>query len=166
MSLDLTKIEGIKLELIDKLMYLPDFLEIKYSNIKEAGLGIFAKKNIPKGKFLGNYVGELKPSDSFFNWNPYIFETIISNKKYKIDANDITKSNWTRFINCSYNNKVENVMTISTRDKNVYVRQSDKKEIVLDGYVLFYSKRDINIGEELLFNYGTPYLKQLNIPEY
>ena len=33
------------INMINKTQYIPDFLEIRYSNIKNAGLGIFCKKN-------------------------------------------------------------------------------------------------------------------------
>ena len=52
-------LESIDINIIDKVAYIPSFLELNYSSITNAGLGIFAKENIRKGKFLGNYVGEI-----------------------------------------------------------------------------------------------------------
>ena len=39
-------LEAIDLSIINKTQYIPDYLEISYSKIKKAGLGIIAKKKI------------------------------------------------------------------------------------------------------------------------
>ena len=61
----LSGLKSIYINQINKTQYLPDFLEIRYSTIKNANLGIFCKKIIEKGTFLGNYTGKiLNPNDS------------------------------------------------------------------------------------------------------
>ena len=37
---------------------VPDFLEVKTSTIPNAGNGLFAKRSLPKGTVLGEYIGE------------------------------------------------------------------------------------------------------------
>ena len=41
----------VNINIINKTQYIPDFLEIRYSNIKNAGLGIFCKKKSIKVHF-------------------------------------------------------------------------------------------------------------------
>lgn len=57
-------------DIIDAEEYLP--LEIKESSIKNAGSGMFATENIPKGTLVNVYTGDIGPhfdirqSDSIF----------------------------------------------------------------------------------------------------
>ena len=43
--------EPINIDVVDVPQYIPEFLSIKYSKIPNAGLGIFANNDIPKGTF-------------------------------------------------------------------------------------------------------------------
>lgn len=100
--------EPVNIDVVDVPQYIPEFLSIKYSKIPNAGLGIFANCNISKGTFLGNYMGEVYRNKAECPINDYIFST----PNFKIDALDITKSNFARFMNCCYNN-VKNVSVIN-----------------------------------------------------
>lgn len=153
-------LEHIDINIIDRVAYIPSFLELNYSSIKNAGLGIFAKDKIPKGKFLGNYVGEILDGNNLEK-NQYIFDTIIGSEKKKIDGVDLNKSNWTRFMNSSLgDDKIMNVICITCNNKDIY-NKSNSEKICLNGYIIFYAKKDIKVGEELLFDYGLNYNNRL-----
>ena len=64
---------------IDVPRYLPSYLEIRYSKIPDGGMGVFAKQDIPKGTFLGNYMGFIYTGDrlSTIKGNSYQFDTVI-----------------------------------------------------------------------------------------
>lgn len=151
--------EAIDIELIDKTKYIPDFLEISYSkNFEKAGLGIIAKKNIKKGTFLGNYIGEIHSNHTCRYKNcMYNFNTIKDNKIVNICAQDLILSNWTRFMNSSLSNDdIENVTVISCDNNETYIKKNGEK-VNLNGSIIFYAKKNIFIGEELLYNYGVNY---------
>lgn len=154
--------EPVDLNIIDKCSYLPDYLEINYSSIPGAGLGIFAKKDLSGGKFLGNYVGIMKertPSEIPFREQLYTFDTTKCNKIYTINGYDLNTSNWTRFMNCALNSTQENVKLIRCTNKDTYLIKN--KKLNLDGYIMYYTKRDIKKGEELMYNYGDKYVSYL-----
>ena len=151
--------EPIDIELIDKTKYIPDFLEITYSkNFEKAGLGIIAKKNIKKGTFLGNYTGEIHSNHKCrYNNCMYNFITTKDNKVVNICAQDLNLSNWTRFMNSSLcNDDIENVAVITCDNNETYIKKNGEK-VNLNGSIIFYAKKNIFIGEELLYNYGVNY---------
>ena len=130
------------------LVYGTDLIKIKKSKIKNAGLGAFAKKNIKKGIFLGEYVGEVLD-----------YETAqkLDNKKYlfRIKMNDVPSyyinatersGNWTRYINgvkTKHQLKKQNVLYYQFNER-IYIK----------------TITDIKKGEELLVNYGNTYWKK------
>ena len=151
--------EPIDIELIDKTKYIPEFLEISYSkNFEKAGLGIIAKKYIKKGTFLGNYTGEIHSNHKCrYNNCMYNFNTIKDNKVVNICAQDLNLSNWTRFMNSSLSNdEIENVTVITCDNNETYIKKNGEK-VNLNGSIIFYAKKNIFIGEELLYNYGVNY---------
>ena len=87
--------EPIDIELIDKIKYIPDFLEISYSkNFEKAGLGIIAKKNIKKpivaigGINEKNYKNLIKAGANYIAissviWNNPSLKPEIAIKKFK-----------------------------------------------------------------------------------
>jgi SET domain-containing protein len=124
-------------------------IEIKPSIIKNAGRGVFAKRNISKGKILGKYTGkkhfskndEIKNDSSFAN-NKYLF--LISQTDSGllfIDGSD--GGNWTCMINGAKT-------------------PTEKKKINIEAFLVeedIYLKttRIIKKGDELLFDYGPYY---------
>ena len=100
--------EPVNINVVDVPRYIPDCLTITYSKIPNAGLGLFANSDIEQGTFLGNYMGEVHRNKAECPNNDYIFST----ESCLIDALDITNSNFARFMNCCYNNEVENVSVI------------------------------------------------------
>lgn len=161
--------ELIDINVVDVPKYIPDFLQIKYSNIPNAGLGIFTNKFLKAGTFLGNYMGEIIEDEQNINESSaYIFNTKKYNKNVIIDGYDLEKSNYTRFINCCSSNEDEKENVIGIR----YVKDNNKssifstktgKQIDIEGYIFFFANCDIEEGEELLFNYGDSYRKKLGI---
>lgn len=119
-----------------------EFIIIKNSKIHYRG--VFAKKNIPKGTQIIEYVGEKitkkeadrraekqldKSKNHSVDGGVYIFEL---NKKYDIDGN--VSWNPARYINHSCNPNCET--------------ESDEESIWI------VALRDIKKGEELSYNYG------------
>lgn len=153
--------EPVNINVVDVPRYIPYFLSIKYSKIPNAGLGLFADSDIPQGTFLGNYMGEVHRNKAECPNNDYIFNT----ESFMIDGLDVTKSNFARFMNCCYNNDVENVSVIKyvNPGKSCVFTKATGETVDINNYVFFYAKRNILSGEELLYNYGVDYRKKLNI---
>lgn len=153
--------EPVNINVVDVPRYIPDFLSIKYSKIPNAGLGLFANSDIPQGTFLGNYMGEVYHNKAACRDNDYIFRT----DNFMIDALDVTKSNFSRFMNCCNNNDVENVLVIKyvNPGKSCVFTKTNGEEIDINNYVFFYAKRKILSDEELLYDYGEEYRQKLNI---
>lgn len=128
--------------MVDNKKTRSEFIEEKKSGIHNKG--IFAKKFIPKGTQIIEYVGELiskdeadKRADLVLNESKnhkergavYIFEL---NKKFDLDGN--VPYNTARFINhsCNPNCESENI------DEKIWIT----------------AIKDINKGEEITYNYG------------
>ena len=96
----------------------------------------------------------------------YNFNTIKDNKIVNICAQDVNLSNWTRFMNLSLgNDEIENVIVITCDNNETYIKKNGEK-VNLNGSIIFYAKKNIFIGEELLYNYGVNYnniLKSITI---
>lgn len=96
----------------------------------KAGLGLFAQENIPKGEFIIQYFGrELSEEEKYTSKSKYLFEI---NSKITIDGT--IRTNTARYINhsCKPNCEVE----------------------IKKGKILIFSKRKIQSGEELSYDYG------------
>ena len=149
-------LQQINIDWIDISKHKPNFIEIKDSCIQ--GKGAFTKKNIKKNTFLGNYMGKI--SNEFIT-GPYVFHSQKNNNIISIDASDINHSNWTRYMNCSINKNTENVNSYFLTNKENYMRGD--KTLNLEGYIIFYTNRDIKKGEELMYYYGNAYADLMNI---
>ena len=122
-------------------------IEVKFSEVVEGELGVFAKKNIPKETILGKYAGVEMTFEEYEQkyirskiYNGYVIQVNVD--KY-IDGSP-PHGDWTSRINANYR---------SGRLPNV--RLTNRGNIV--------SKRLIRQGEELLFAYGTSYWKLFRI---
>lgn len=122
----------------------PPYITIKKSLIINAGKGAFSNIYIDKNTFIGYYKGVISTIYPQNN-SKYIFETTIDGETIYIDAMDKKKSNWTRYINCA--DKYHNA-NIEARENN-------------DGVISFYTIYNIYKGEELLFDYGSEYWKNM-----
>lgn len=101
-------------------------------NVKrsKAGLGLFAGESIPKGEFIIEYFGrELLEAEQYTSKSKYLFEI---NSKKTIDGT--IRENTARYINhsCKPNCEAE----------------------IKKGKILISSKRKIQEGEELAYDYG------------
>ncbi len=128
---------------------MEDHFSIRSSRIRQAGLGLFAKKPVSKNTRLGYYKGELKTSEEFqrIRDTSYIFE--VSRKvgdRYKlfyIDAKNKRKSNFLRYINGA-----------KTPSQKARV---NTKAYQYRGEIYYKTLRKIMPGEELLLDYGDSY---------
>jgi hypothetical protein len=120
---------------------IPSFLELK--PVPGKGNGIFTKTDIPHLNFLGYYEGVYRPLGKKFVENVYDF--IVHNFDAKpcslIDAENLTFSNWTRFINDGASPNIE----FAVYNCQIYV----------------FAARDIKAGEELIGSYGEGYWKAM-----
>ena len=163
--MDPNTVQPININVVDVPKYIPAFVNIGYSKIPNAGLGIFANTRINKGTFLGNYVGEIYDDVSTLPKSDYLFTSKNRTNTFSIDGANIETSNYTRFINCSSANETANLMVVRHRDAtgaSVFVTAAGK-QIDIDGYIFFFAARNIEPGEELLFDYGVNYRKKLGI---
>ncbi len=116
-------------------------LEVRQSNIPNAGLGLFARVNIPFNTRLGYYKGKLLSSDSVrrVKDNSYLFMLNIGGRSYYLDAKNKKYSNILRYVNGVRESMV-----------NMITYQYDKK-------IWYKTTRDILEGDELLMDYGENY---------
>jgi SET domain-containing protein len=164
MSIDPSKVELVNMNVVDVPKYIPTFVNIGYSKIPNAGLGIIANTRINKGTFLGNYMGEICDDANNLPKSDYIFTSKSRTKMFSLDGANCETSNYTRFINCSAigNDNVAAIRHIDTTGGSIYVTKAGKK-IDIDGYIFFFAARDIEPGEELLFDYGVSYRNKLGL---
>jgi SET domain-containing protein len=113
-------------------------LYIKTSQIKNAGLGLFANRFFRKGDIICDYRGDKVPSDSIDSNNKYILQL---NKKWSIDAESPT-SNYGRFANmCRAKDK--------PFKNNANINAASPPTIV--------ATRTIKPNDEIFLNYGRLY---------
>jgi SET domain len=142
-------------KIVDALFYLQDegryaYIKIRIapSSIKEAGYGAYAYEKIPK-RAMGIYRGVPKlenQTNLYYAWmiKEFDFETgkaaYASETQYCIDAEDMYKSNWTRFVNTCDESKKFNLEPYQIYDNYYYV-----------------AKSNIKPGTELFIDYGDEY---------
>jgi SET domain-containing protein len=138
------------------------------------GLGVVTKVRIPKGTVVGDYTGEVMSADEKdrryleslshlltpddFEWKQsrinrgqtitgtYLYGVVVPNgEAIYVDAEDEYSSLWTRFLNHA-----------SPPDNNVNPKSIHQS---WDGQprVWFVAIRDIEVGEEICFDYGEDY---------
>ena len=156
--------EPININVVDVPKYIPDIVYIDYSKIPNAGLGVFAKTDIKQGTVMGNYMGEISELESQIIDSDYLFVSRIKKGLFRIDAYDLEKSNFTRFMNCCNSRENENIQAIRYElDKDSSFTRLDNTVIDIDGYIFFFAKKDIKKDEELLYDYGEAYRNKLGI---
>ena len=105
-----------------------------------AGLGLFAEEEIPRSAFIIEYFGPIISGDEADEYGgKYLFEI---NKKTVI--NGVSRKNSARYINHSCK-------------PNCYAEIDDKR-------VFIYTRRKIQPGEELSYNYGKEYFADVIKP--
>jgi len=116
-----------------------DFIEIKESNIPDAGVGVFAIDNIPNNILLGWYKGFItyKAINNAYVWN---FNSDINPKKrYKLEADICTTSNPLAFVNAFKNEKEKKLHNLN--------------KIIINDRVYYKSIKEIKKGDELIVDY-------------
>ncbi|XP_078472024.1 histone-lysine N-methyltransferase PRDM7-like isoform X2 [Lampetra planeri] len=124
---------------------LPQGLTVGASSIAGAGLGVWSnRKKLPKGVIFGPYQGEVSEENpvSEYCW------LIYKNKKDReyVDAQDESKSNWMRFVNCARNEQEQNLVAFQHR-----------------GQIYYRTFRAVGPGSELLVWYGEEFAQELGI---
>jgi len=108
-------------------------LEIKPSQIKDAGMGVYTLDFIPNHSFIDYYVGDL-------------YKYPMSNYYIEIDHNlGIDAGNFPRCYMAMINDSYQSLYTTSC------------EFIIENKTVSVYSIRDIQPGEELFISYGNQY---------
>ena len=86
----------------------PSFIYLDHSPIPNAGLGIFCKRLIKANVYLGTYEGDYSPEvdniPSVYRWGMRDYDQYSGAAKGEdivnyVDAYDINKSNWLRYVN-------------------------------------------------------------------
>jgi SET domain-containing protein len=150
---------------------------IRIDKSEGKGFGAFATIPIVQGEWIGDYEGEMlttqevkarywnlgKPKKDDRRWKKsrkrrgqgmsgdYLFD--LSDDIY-VDGEDTDASGWCRFMNHAEETKQEcNVKTESSR------KYSNGENVILPR-LWFTAKRDIEAGEELLYDYGDGYWEE------
>ena len=150
---------------------------IRIDKSEGKGFGAFSTIPIVQGEWIGDYEGEMltaqevkarywnlgKPKKADRRWKKsrkrrgqgisgdYLFD--LGDDIY-VDAEDIDASGWCRFMNHAHETKEEcNVEPASSR------MYSNGEDVILPR-LWFIAKRDIEAGEELLYDYGDDYWEE------
>jgi hypothetical protein len=118
---------------------IPSFLELRKTEKK--GFGVFTLIDLPKQTFLGYYEGIYRPVDQKYIENRYGFVVngFDSQPVACIDAENLTFSNWARYINDGVPPNIEYA--------------------VYNMLNYIFTLTDIKAGQELLGTYGEGYWK-------
>ena len=128
-----------------------DFVEIKESTLPEAGIGLFAKKDIPNNTALSWYKGHLidaksksyKPS---YCWN---FISDLTNERKKLEALIDHVGNPLAYVNTFINDEQKKLLNV--------------KRIINNDRIYYKTIRKIKAGEEIIVDYESKkYRIQLN----
>lgn len=129
--------------------------EVQQSTVPDAGMGLFAGINIVESTYLFDYEGEVITEEEYFSRYPngdgrYVARvdtgcfSLLGSEPVYIDGIDPEKSNVARYMNSATENKA-----------NVYWKKQQFGSQA--GAMHFYSLKDIQNGDELLFDYGSTY---------
>ena len=140
----------IKLYLDDQKRYQWFRIRLAPSTVPNAGLGVFAVDEIPKGA-RGLYRGvkkSMEKGNGYYSWVIYDYDhhtgkLATLKELFMIDATDMKRSNWTRFVNCG----------MKRRDNNLDCEQSFEK-------IYYFTKKRIPAGKEMFIDYGKAYRKE------
>ena len=118
-------------------------IEIRPSNIPNAGNGVFAKQDIKSGDMLGYYRGEALTDDQFnkrFKDKEYgAYVLTVKNGTINVDA-EKRGHNWVSRVNTPRG---------TTMKTNIWWDDNGR----------VFAKRNIKAGEELFVSYGAAYLR-------
>uniref|UniRef100_A0A8C5N499 PR/SET domain 2 n=1 Tax=Leptobrachium leishanense TaxID=445787 RepID=A0A8C5N499_9ANUR len=116
---------------------LPDEVKLAPSEVDKTRLGIWTRKQVPKGKKFGPFVGEKKKRSQVKN-NVYMWEVYYPNLGWMcVDATDPQKGNWLRYVNWARSVKEQNLCPLEI-NRTIYYK----------------TLKPIEPGEELLVWYN------------
>ncbi|XP_034249897.1 uncharacterized protein LOC117650522 [Thrips palmi] len=126
------------------LRTLPPQLAVLPSKIPGAGLGVCSTEDLPAMLRFGPYEGEVTAKDqqSGYAWNI----VVPGGPDHFLDGEDVTKSNWMRYVNCARN----------IGEQNLHAFQHA-------GCVYYRTVRPVPAHTELLVWYGDSYAQDLGI---
>ncbi len=122
----------------DCLNEVSDFIEIKQSNIPDAGVGVFAKEDIPNNILLTWYKGFItdKTINTTYTWN---FISDITNKRLKLEADLCITSNPLAFVNSFVNDEQKKLLNC--------------ERVVINEKIYYKTIKKIKKGKELIVDY-------------
>ncbi|XP_030833737.1 uncharacterized protein LOC764375 isoform X2 [Strongylocentrotus purpuratus] len=128
---------------------LPEGLGIRASGIPAAGLGVWAERDLEEGTRFGPYEGVEVDKIAGYK-SGYAWEIRSDGGQgeliHCVDAEDETKSNWMRYVNCACKESEQNLRSYQ------------------DGEDIFYiAYKPIKAGTELLTFYGEEYGRKLGV---
>lgn len=124
-------------------------LEVKPSQIPNAGNGLFTKVFIPKGENIVEYKGKITTWKEVSKQDGNNLYIMYVTEKHVIDAGNAKKS-FARYANDAKGlTKIEGL-----KNNGIYVHDKKKR-------VFIEAKRDIQAGEEILVGYGGDYWKTI-----
>ena len=128
-------------EKFDCLNEIWDFIEIKESTIPDAGVGVFAKENIPNNTLLTWYKGFItdKSINGKYTWN---FDSDIHPKRIKIEPDLCITSNPLAFVNTFANKEQYKLLNCEA--------------IPINERLYYKTIKKIKKGEELIVDYKNP----------
>lgn len=141
------KWRGFKLK---DLLSFSKHLPLAVKNTIDRGHGLFATGHIPKNTIIGQYTGELLDIEDALKRDDDTYQ-FWAGPDFKIDAK--YKGNYIRFINHICNGKHSKC--------NIAVDIIEDTGLERFFRIIMYSKRNINAGSELLFNYRSGVMKKL-----
>jgi hypothetical protein len=113
-------------------------------------LGVWSTDYIPKGTRFGplrgqRYQADQVPKDAN---RKYFWRVYSSGDEYEyVDAYDVSKANWMRFVNPAYSSATQNLVACQ-----------------VSGHIYFYTIRPVLPDQELLVWYCREFAQRLNYP--
>ncbi|XP_052132856.1 histone-lysine N-methyltransferase PRDM7-like, partial [Frankliniella occidentalis] len=126
------------------LLTVPPQLAIEVSKIPGAGRGVWTRQAVPRRVRFGPYEGDNAPTNKETGYGWEIRRE--GKATHCVDALDMTKSNWMRFVNCARHSGEENLYPYQYK-----------------GRLYYRVVRDIPPNTELLVWYGDSYGKELGL---
>lgn len=128
-----------------------DHIEIKTSNIENAGLGIFAITNIPKDVLLGWYKGTIVENKDYINNPAYGWRFEHSELgTVKLEAVINFEANPLAFVNGADPEIKQQVDSLNL------------EHLIINNRVYYKTTKLIKKGEELIIDYGGIYFSRFN----
>tara|TARA_A100001234_G_scaffold186122_1_gene170196 strand:+ start:46 stop:489 length:444 start_codon:yes stop_codon:yes gene_type:complete len=128
-----------------------DHIEIKTSNIENAGLGLFATTDIPENILLGWYKGTLVKNEEYVNNPSYGW-------RFKHSELGIVK------LESVINFEANPLAFVNGADPKIkeQVDSLNLKHVIIKNRVYYKTIKPIKKGEELIINYGDNYFNKFN----